>query len=168
MWQLQDCKYCRPLVIIKWFNCMWLNPAAGGQAAAVNHIQQVKSLQHQIPAWLNEYPIVWPRCKKEFGEPLQLLRVKKQGDDTRRTRPEVKRIEEFNLGIISGDGFIDKDPCQKQKKSHICLVSENRPCASERQSWPSKGNETDRKDDKEARLSTRRKTSFGVSFVDHQ
>lgn len=105
-----------------------------------------------------------------------LPHVKQQSDDTWRTQrkqrwPEVDRIEEFNLGIFSGGGFVDEDPCEKEegKKSHICLVSETQPCASaERQSWPSKGNETDRKDNKEDRLSRRRKPSFGVSFVEHQ
>ena len=32
-----DSQNCLPLVIIKWLERMWLNPAAGGQTAAVNH-----------------------------------------------------------------------------------------------------------------------------------
>lgn len=88
--QLQGWKHRCPLVMIKRLGRMWLGPATGGQTSAVNHTEQVKSLQHLVPPWLIENPTVWPRCEVNFWKSPELFYVRKRWRQSwRKKRPPL-------------------------------------------------------------------------------
>lgn len=77
----------------------------------------------------------------------------------------LRSIKKEEFYLISGHSFIDEPLCEKERRSCICLVS---AMWMQETKLTIKGNETDRKDNKEGRLSRRHKPFFGVSFVDYQ
>lgn len=77
----------------------------------------------------------------------------------RKLRPGVSCHGEFKLYVVLGNVFVEKDALN---------IPRGAPYASKSQRQTSGENSTNRKHNKEDRLSRRQKSSFGVTFVDHR